>query len=301
MNGDRSDWDRDEREALTGLEDELHALGERRRDDPPLDLLRAARADVLPQEWQVSVDQRLAEDTWSQTLVDGVADIEPAFDADAERRLLARIQRAAAQEQAAIAPRWGWLRPALLGAGAVAAVLLVVFIARRPADIVAPPVPPSTLAVVEAPVAPPFRLAFEKPEVRLGMASLTWRGAPGESPLLADLKPALDAYRRDDYASAARELATLAGRYPDAVEVHFYRGVSRLFLDDATGAIASLDAAEHAADDTFIADVRWYRAVAAQHAGQADDARVRLDALCRRGDARGCNALSTLETATPIP
>jgi len=45
---DRHHWDREEREGLAGLEAQLDAMQRRHRNDPPIELLRAAQADALP-------------------------------------------------------------------------------------------------------------------------------------------------------------------------------------------------------------------------------------------------------------
>jgi hypothetical protein len=141
------------------------------------------------------------------------------------------------------------------------------------------------------------------------MSALTWRGsAPGTSDdgnqLLADLKPGLDAYRRDDYATANRELTALASRYPGTIEILFHQGVSRLFLDDYTGAIAAFEAADAVGDATFAADVSWYRAVAEQRSGNVAQARTRLETICGargRDAARACTALEQMARASSNP
>jgi hypothetical protein len=140
------------------------------------------------------------------------------------------------------------------------------------------------------------------------MSALTWRGSKPASDngnqLLTDLKPGLDAYRRGDYATADRELTALATRYPGTIEILFYQGVSRLFLNDLAGAITAFDAADAVGDPTFAADVTWYRAVAEQRAGNAANARTRLEAICSaRGTdaARACTALEQIAKSPANP
>jgi hypothetical protein len=302
------DWDPEERVALAGMDGQLAALRERHRGDPSLDLLRAARADALPPDLQTMVGEHLRESHWSRTLLagadpgealDGVDRTQATLAPDAEARLLARIVREAAR--AATPARSWWSRPAWLGVSLGAAALTAWVLVRGPGSTPVTPPPESIVAIVQPPAPAPFQLSFEKPEVRLSMAALTWRGSSrGGNPLLAALKPAFNAYRTDDYVAADREFATLAARYPDTVEVRFYQGVTRLLLNDAPGAIVAFAAAESTVDPTFAADVRWYRAVAEHRAGHAADARVRLDALCRAGreDARrACAALTQVDTA----
>jgi len=292
------DIDREEREALAGLEEQLDAVRERHRDDPPLALLRAARADALPSELQEAVDQHLANSEWSRALVDGLEQDEPVLDPHAARRLYATIDGKLAQQR----DREGfkiWLRYGLITPAIAVAVLAIWFVVYRPDRAIAPTSSPPVVAVAPPEARPLFTLALDKPDVKLSAAALTWRGAAGENALLADLKPALDAYRQNDYATSDRLLMALSTKYPNAVEVHFYQGVSRLFLSEARLAINAFDAAEKLADTTFLADILWYRAIAEQHAGNNADARTRLEALCRGSSSpeRACAALEQLDAA----
>jgi len=305
---DRDDWDREERQALAGLEDQIDAMRRRHAGDPPIELLRAARAEVLPEDLQTSVSEHIAASAMSRTLGDGIGDDVPALsDADQER-LLARIVKEARKESAPAGAR-GWLRPVLVGSGIVAVAALVWVVSKR-TEVGERLGPPDTQVVVALPpAAQPFLLPFEKPDVRLGMGALTWRGSKptateDSNQLLADLKPGLDAYRRNDYAEANRALTALASRYPGTIEILFYQGVSRLFLNDYAGAIASFEAAEAIGDRTFAGDVAWYRAVAEQRAGRDAQARARLGAICnaRGPDApRACTALAQLAKPSATP
>jgi hypothetical protein len=298
---ERQDWSRDEREALAGLEDQIEAMASRHRHDPPLAMLRAAQADALPPDLQDSVAEHLSTSAFSRAMADDLGDDAPSLTREEQDRLLARITKEA-RHAPDTGRAWGWLRPLLAGSGVVAlgAGLWIVASRIEVAEPIAPP--ETTVAVSLPPAAPSFLLPFEKPEVTLGMAALTWRGSQGSNQLLADLKPGLDAYRQGDYAAADRELTALATRYPGTIEILFYQGVSRLFLNNLSGAIASLSAAETVGDRTFAADVAWYRAVAEQRAGDVTEARARLDALCRERDdrsARACSALDQLTKAAP--
>jgi len=293
------DIDREEREALAGLENQLDAVRERHRDDPPLELLRAARADALPSELQETVGRHLSGSEWSRTLVEGLEHDEPALDPHAERRLYATIDGKLAQQRDNEGFKI-WFRWALITPAIAVGVLAIWFVVYRPDQTISQPTatrPP--VAVAPPAAAPPLLLAFNKPDVRLSAAALTWRGATSDNQLLADLKPALDAYRQNDYETTNRLLTPLATQYSNAVEVHFYQGISRLFLNDAAGAVNSFAAAEQVADDTFIDDVSWYRAVAEQRAGNVTDARTRLESLCHAGSAsqRACAALEQLDAA----
>jgi hypothetical protein len=308
---DRHDWDREERQALDGLDDQIDAMRRRHVGAPPFELLRAAQADALPEDLQTSISEHLAASAMSRTLAEGLGEDAPALSAEEQERLLARIMKDARKESAP-ASAWGWLRPVLVGTGIVA-VASMVWIISKETEVSERLGPPETQVVVALPpAAPPFLLPFEKPDVRLGMGALTWRGsAPSATDdgnqLLADLKPGLDAYRGNDYATANRELTALVSRYPGTIEILFYQGVSRLFLNDYAGAIAAFDAADAVGDRTFASDVAWYRAVAEQRSGHDARARAQLDAICnaregrsvrlqpdQRDAARACTALEQL-------
>jgi hypothetical protein len=209
-------------------------------------------------------------------------------------RLLGRIQQEARQAPS----RAGifWTRPWLLAAASIVLVAGGFFLMR---DLSAVPVPepaPPTVTSAAPPLAPVYVLALDKPDLKVSPATLTYRSAAAENPLLADLRPAFDAFRAGDYAAANGMFSALAPRYPKSAEVFFYQGVARLFLADATGAIASLTTAGKIADDAFVWDIEWYRAVAEERAGNLAAARERLGRLCQRADTRApkaCNAAKT--------
>lgn len=214
-----------------------------------------------------------------------------------QARLLRRIQKEAGQS-----PARGsifWTRPWLLAAASVVIVAGAAYMLRdrwTPAQPV-PPAPERTVAVATPPPAQQFILSLDKPDLKVSPAALTYRRSASENPLLADLKPAFDAFRASDYAAADRAFTALESRYPRSVEVFFYRGVSRLMLNDAPGAITSFTTAEKIADSAFAWDIEWYRAVADERAGNVAAARERLTRLCQRPDTRApraCDAVKTL-------
>jgi hypothetical protein len=213
---------------------------------------------------------------------------------DGEARVLARIRRDAPGSDAARARgfwRWGLL------AAAAATILVVagVWTSRQGTGSW-----PEEIKPPEATVATPatqFRLALEKPDLRVSPSALAWRGPGGENTLLADLKPAFDAFRADDYSRADTEFSALSARYPASVEITLYQGVARLFLGNVEGAIASLTLAEGLADSSLAWEVAWYRAVADERAGNLAAVRGRLAGLCGQSDARAtiaCDALKRL-------
>lgn len=327
MSTDRNrQWDEGEREALAGLESQIETMRERHLAGPSLELLHAARHDVLPGELQARLNAHLDASPWSRTLADGVADAalvesgDDPLDAVTEARILARVTRDTRGATPASPRRW--LHPLPLWIGAAAAASLLIALGVQLARVSSPPAPVQTPTVAqrETPTAPapspnpepaatvaqaaPFVLPFEKPSVRLSATALVWRGpgdgATSNARYLTDLKPGLDAYRASDYATAGAALGALRSRYPGAVEPLFYQGASRLLAGDPAGAIEPLSEAARVADDTFASDVTLLLAAAEQRTGRTDAARTRLRQGCAAADprtARVCAARQQLDAA----
>jgi TolA-binding protein len=298
------------------LRAELDALGARHRADPASAVLRAAAADALPPELQAPVAAGLAASRWQQTIVRGAIEAgeQAGVDEETAARMLARVRREgdaggdaargvpADERPARRAIGWG-----LVGVAAAIA-LLVVRIALRSPVTPAPPVSSSSSpnasnasnasgASGAAPAAPVFVLALEPAPVKLTANALVMRSATRQASLVDDAAPAFDAYRGGDYATAADAFARLAPRYPAAVELRFYLGVSRLLAGDAAAAAAALRTARAIGDPAFADDIAWYLAVAGERAGDRAAARAELDALCRGTSAhaaRACAASAAL-------
>lgn len=292
------DWDEEERDALAGVMAELDAVRRRHATDPSLELLSTARAGALPDPWQARVEAQLASSRWSRALVEGAELPDTPLDAVAAARILRRVRA----DSTAVPVRTNWRVTALLG-GALAASLLaaVLGLATRPMPAPPPAIADARPAPQLSPDATPsFALVLDPADVRLSLGALTWRGdRPGGS-FLTDLKPGLDAYRAGDYAAADRSFDTVLQRYPDAVEPHFYQGVSRLFLDNAEDAVTSLTTAARLAGDEFVDDVAWYLAIAYERTGQSTPAQQQLRTVCERHGARAvaaCDAHARLDTA----
>jgi hypothetical protein len=291
-------WDRDEREALEPVADEIAALRERHANDPPLDLLRAAHADALPPDLQARVSDHLTESAWSRALVDGANDVEHSLDAPASDRLFARITQSTTPQR----PLFSAVRFAsrVLAAAAALIIITALWVSWRGTASVAPPSKPAASQTTVARAEPPFELPLRKPDVRLSVSALTWRGPSGAASLVDDLAPALDAFRASDYARAAQLLQPIERQYPKAFEPPFYRGISLLFLNDPSAAIDELQTAARLADSSFSSDVAWYLAVAELRAGRLVAARVYLDPLCRTANAHtadACDAIKKLDGA----
>jgi hypothetical protein len=313
MKAPRDGWDPEEIDALQGIGEAIESLRKRHENDPPSALLRAAHHEALPSELQDDARHYLSTHPWSRALAEGFDAAAPPLPEADQNRLLARIQEHirtdAATSRSESRSAW-WVRP-VLTMSAFAAVVLAVGIWRSavtapPPAAVTPPAQargasspaPSVSTGRSAPSAPQVqegKLPLEKPQVMLTPAALTWRGPGLGSQLLPDLKPAVDAYRRNDYARADREFGALETRYPNAVEVFFFGGVSRLFLGDPERAIVAFTKAEAIGDAMFAPHVAWYRAVAEERAGHAAEARAQLGTLCRSGGERASRACEVLK------
>ena len=292
------DWTEDEERLLTPVEQDLEAVRARHRDDPPVRVLRAADAAALPEPLQDEIAAKLKDSRWQRVLIEGVADAETGLDRAAEDRLLARIHGEAALGAAAPVLRFrrAW-RPVFFLAAAALIVAAVMVRMRTPLEQTSTPGAPAGSPV---PVSTPsFVLTLDKPDVKLTASALVRRSTGREAKFVDDLAPALNAFRAGDYQTAAAAFVRVQAQYPDAVEIPFYLGVTRLFLDDAAGAVSSLETARRVADETFAPDVRWYLAVAYERAGDRTAARAELDALCGGQSiyaARACAAAAKFKS-----
>jgi len=292
MSSEHDDWDDEERETLETLKGQIAAISRRHAGDPPLDLLMAARAGVLPDGIQKEMEAHLGRSAWSRALVDGVeqSSSELALDAVTERRLWTRISRPVPAEPAPVATAsTAWWNYA---AAAVAASLVIAVMGSRGGGAPTVDRPRDPVSIATAPVAEPapLALAFTKPDVILSPAALTWRGGSATNPFLTDLQPAIEAYRNGAYADADARFTTLAVRYPSAIEVLYFHGIVRMLGDDFAGATRLLSAAVALNEPTFADDAAWYLAVAEQRSGHDADALRRMAGLCAGGGARASDA-----------
>jgi len=272
------DWTEDETRLVAPVEEDLEAVRARHRGDPSVRLLRAAEAEALPESLQDDIASELERSQWHRVLVDGVAGADAGLDKAGEDRLLARIHAEAAQSAPARVVRFPQVwRPVLALAAAAVLVTAVVLRMRAPEPAANPAAPAASPAAVTTPA---LVLTLDKPDVKLTAAALVRRSTGREAKFVDDVAPALNAYRAGDYSAAASAFVRVQGQYPDAVEIPFYLGVTRLFLGDAAGAVSSLETARRMADDTFASDARWYLAVAEERAGNRAAVRAELDALC---------------------
>jgi hypothetical protein len=291
----RDDWDDDERRLLDELQPELDRVRARHRNDPPFELLRAAREEALPDPLQAAVGAHLERSEWSRALVEGAGGDEMSLDPDSERRLLARVTRSARSTRTHA--RWSmrlWI-PAFSAAAVL--IVTVAVLRRTPESLPKPQRQGAPESQVAAARPASFVLALEPPDVKLTQTALVLRSAGSDTRFVDDIAPALNAYRAGDYAEADRRFAAVNPQYPKSVELSFYHAIVRLFLNDAAGAIASLQGARRLDDGSFAPEISWYLSVAYERAGEPGRARAELSTLCRQSSAfsrRACEAASTL-------
>jgi hypothetical protein len=257
---------------------------------PPFRHLRAARAELLPEELQAEVTRHIAGcKACASIQVDLDTLPEPAGITQEEtRRILSRIHGESRKDKQRSALRWvfSWRAVSVTAALALCTVIVVLQIRKTPR-----PVPGQGPAVELAEA-----LKIDKPDVKLTLAVLTWRAEKNTGQqFLADLTPALDLYKADRFADAARQFDVLSAKYSGSVEVFFYLGVSRLFLGDPGVAIQALEKADGIAPDSFAADVSWYLALAYQRSGRIADAHARLTSLADGNSAYATRARAALE------
>jgi cytochrome c-type biogenesis protein CcmH/NrfG len=265
---------------------------------PPPDLLRAERTGALPEDALAAIAAHLRDCALCQKLQADLALHEPEALSPADTdRLYARIRAEAGQEKAKAA-RAGWhffFRPAVV-MGALALLMIAVWLGMdRLATKESPRVPP--VAQTTTPTQPvTFVLPLVKPEVKFTAAALVFRGSgSGQADFMKGIAPALDAFRADRFAEAAKLLAPLAQKYPKSVEVWYYLGVSRLFNNDAAGAEQALVAAAELQENTFADDVAWYLSVAHERAARPAAALPLLKQLCSGNGAHQSEACAGAE------
>ncbi len=283
------------------LEAQLDRFVARHRADPVSAVLRAANDDLLPPQVQTPVAAGISASPWQQAVVRGAADAseDATIEPDEADRLLARIHRDAAAHD--VARRLASRRRMVMGVAglAAAAVFFVTTVAVRRAMWPVLPVEPSTVETVQT--APPtYRIPLEPAPVKLTARALVLRNDAQQLPFVDDASPAFDAYRDNNYGTAAEEFERLAARYPSSVEVPFYLGVSRLMAGDVAGAATALRQARAIGDVTFTDDVAWYLAIANERTGDAGAARTALSILCQGTSPWAARACATA-AAFPEP
>lgn len=264
---------------------------------PPPELVQASQMGALPPHVQESVARHVEHCVVCQALGEAlddpsVGDLTP----DERDRILMHIRTGLGRSTPIFVRRPLWL-PAAAVVALVAVGSVLVWQSRS--------APPQIARGVQQPDAPTV-FQLEKPAIpaRTG-TELVWRGSP-DSGAAEDLTRALEPYRTDDFAEAARRLTALVSRHPQSASGHFYLGVIELFLAANADAVSALENAERLAkDDPDLArEAAWYLALAYRQTGQRERAAGKLDALCRGRSARAgqaCAGLSELSSETSAP
>ena len=295
-----SDLDESEREFLSAHGEAVEAAHKRHAGCPDLSLLVAAKGESLPPELHDRVLAHLGQCALCRMLSNDLEAIElPGLSLEQRAQIRARIEQVGnvpARPKVSFSP-WTWLlRPIPLAAAAVAllvvgSVLVLQRAPERPQTRVSAPAPaPQTLNAAMLPL--------EKPPIQIEPSDeLVWRGgSPQSDSYQTQLKAALDLYKKDDFAAAARNLERLDRSYPQKAEVKFYDGISKLFLEDYPAAIRQLEAAKRLAKPPREYEAAWYLAVAEQRAGQSDRAMSELQNLCRTNSQYAMPACEATKT-----
>ncbi len=263
---------------------------------PPPELVQASQTGTLPAHLQERVGRHVEHCVVCQALVEALDDPSVGgLTPDERDRIRTRIRTGLGRSAPAfVRGRW-WLP-----AAAVVALVTIGSLVWQ-SRIIAPEIARD----VEKPdAASVFQL--EKPGIHARAGTdLVWRGSP-DSEAAQDLTRALEPYRTDDFAEAARRLRALVGRHPQSASGHFYLGVSELFLAADANAVTALENAERLAkDDADLAgETAWYLALAYRRTGQHERAATRLRALCRGRTPRSdqaCGGLDELSRRSAAP
>jgi cytochrome c-type biogenesis protein CcmH/NrfG len=264
---------------------------------PSPELGQASRMGILPTHLQENVARHVEHCVVCRALLEALDDSSVGSLTPEERdRIRTRIHTKLGASTPAFGLNRLWLTAAAVVALVAIGSVLVWQFRSAPSQITGDAGQPDVPSIFQ----------LEKPAIpaRTG-TDLVWRGSP-DSGAAEDLSRALEPYRADDFAEAARRLRALVSRYPASASGHFHLGVSELFLAADAEAIIALENAERLAkDDAEMArETAWYLALAYRRTGQRERAAAKLDALCRAGSARAgqaCGGLRELsrESSTP--
>jgi len=281
------DFDNDEKEFRREIDASLANLSANAGSCPHPDLIMAAAVGV-EMENSGRILQHLNACPVCQQLVRDVAEHDFAGASEEEdRRIRARWNKETLPQRK---PRRAWIFSPFV-AGTAAAAILIAFALTYTLRETAPPDSRGIIAgnqgnpaSTATPPTAKTRTAFVLTKAAIKVptsAVLTVRSGEADSrAFLNDFASALEPYRNDDFAEAVRRLLPLSEKYRDSAEVHFYLGVSRLFLHKDSSALESLETARRLADDRLRDDLSWYLALALDRAGRVEDSRREIGALC---------------------
>ena len=251
----------------------------------PPELVQAARMGVLPAELQARVTAHVDNCRVCQALGEALDDPTVAEPTPAEQaRILQRIQgELGTSTRLSGATRiWQLVAAAAAVALLIAGTVWVWQSGRIPSS----PAVPTVAATVRPPAPSVFQL--QKPALRPPAAGdLVWRGS-GDSGKPDPFVKVRDAYRKDDFTEAERLLRELVRRQPQSATAQFYLGVTELFLRHDDEAVRVLQTAERlaSADAALHVEASWYLAVAYYRTGRIEEAKGRLETLCRSQSRR---------------
>lgn len=282
------DFDNDEKEFLREIDASLANLGANAGSCPHPDLVMAAGAGVEMED-SGRILQHLNACPVCQQLVRDVAEHDfPGASKEEDRRIRARWDKETLPQRQ---PRRAWIfSPFVIGTAAVS--ILIAFALTRTLRETAPPDSGGIIGINQGPPASPAtppaaaktRTVFvlTKAPIKVSAAAvLTFRSGEVDSrAFLNEFASALEPYRNDDFAEAVQRLLPLSLKYREAAGVHYYLGVSRLFLQQDGPALESLETARRLADETLRDDLSWYLALALDRAGRVEDSRREIRALC---------------------
>jgi len=274
---------------------------------PHPDLLMAAVSGVVFENSEQVLRHLNSCPTCRQLNQDLMQYDHPGVSKEEDRRIRARWAQERGSRPAVSFLGWLW-QPFPMAAAAAIVLIAVVSIMtvrnRQTSDpnlsVSVQPAPEPPAVQPKEPAANPILLALEKAPIKVAAASvLIYRSdSVGGKGYLDELAAALQPYRADNYAEAARRLEALSSKFPESPESHFYLGVSRLFLKQHETAFASLETAARLSDETLRDDITWYRALALERLNRQADAVREMDTLCARaGDykAKACSAVEDLK------
>lgn len=304
MNGPKDDLTAEERELLRDHAALLQAARARHADCPPLEVLLASQAGVLPEETERKVAAHLEKCGFCQILLKDLASEELTSATGEEARRVRERVLASAKPQTKNAKAGGgflsiWLWRAIpVTALAGAAIAMLLWVRLHPS---VTPVSP-TVATVKPAAKPtlPSPPQWEKLPIRLQAESvLVWRGKPrnAQERYASELTSALAFYRDDKFADAVERLSKVAKDFPRGIEGQLYLGIAELKLDRNAEAIAPLRAAKQLGPEPYRDDAGWYLALALWRDGDLASAEGELQGLCKgKSDyaARACSDVKEL-------
>lgn len=269
---------------------------------PAPELVFALREGALPGEFQSLIFAHVEQCHACRTLAEAMASLPVDGMTVVEReRILSRL-RAGTPRAKPAQSWWSAWRVAITGVSAATILAVAVLGGWIAFGLIESPLPALPAGPSVARLEQPALLRLEKPPLPVSGVDLLWRGAPERPRIHDELAIALEPFGRDDFAESATRLRRLTAVYPGDPQVHFYLGVSELYLERHGEAIETLSASLRlAADDPELsATSTWYLALAYQRSGQRDRAIAMLERLCQGTTVRaaiGCAAHLELSKA----